>query len=325
MARGMATPTGPDGPCAPVPAGGPTTGPTEGFPDTAWSGIAVTDLRSLPDSGEPLDDEDMDAPPFPFDADEFQLHPPDRRLDPAILDVLRSEADRELQARRAESAERPPQTIRHRILDERPDDRAEDRLAPQHFLLSNDEPRTDWPAPVPEPQLSKAPAEVVAAPPVTSLQPAAPPPEKRLAPLQPAAPIDAGPPAVSAIPVPPDPTVPQRAARAASRPTPDPAPPPDAGPSRQSVPGLPVAVSAQDLAVVAEARHRRGFRLGFGATAGLVAAMLALFFAAPALLEALPSAAPVLGPVIEGGTAVQASMRRAIEASAAAIGGGLAP
>jgi len=114
-------------------------------------------------------------------------------------------------------------------------------------------------------------------------------------------------------PPPPDPPAAPRPAQGNAAAGTGPAPP-DAGTSPTVDPGararrdLPVVLSPGERAEGLYRQRRRGFRLGFAATAGLACAALAAYAGAPRLAEAWPALAGLADAVGRHGAQVQATL-----------------
>lgn len=232
--------------------------------------------------------------------------PPRRKIDPDVLRVLREEASREHKARRKPPAE---------PLETQPD------LGP-----------LDPPA-RPSPHLSAAPSPAPAGAGVEGLR-------ARLARLQAAEGAadravwsrgedEHGAPAARPGPR-PDASAPQRAAppgTAAPAGPPKTGARPAAGEPASHVPPagprarLPVKVSAQELALIAEREQQRGFRWGFGLTAGFAAAALVCYLVAPSLAQSVPATAPLVRQVVQTGAAVQTALVEFLAPVTALVGG----
>lgn len=78
---------------------------------------------------------------------------------------------------------------------------------------------------------------------------------------------------------------------------------------------LPATLTPAEVAVIYEKRQRKGFRLGFTATAGLCFVLVALFLAGPRLAAGIPASKPLLTPFLAAGEAAQSAISSRFKAS----------
>ncbi|QDY68594.1 zinc-ribbon domain-containing protein [Qingshengfaniella alkalisoli] len=77
---------------------------------------------------------------------------------------------------------------------------------------------------------------------------------------------------------------------------------------RRSDPGLPVAVSKQELAIIRERKERRDFRIGFAIPVLACLIALALYLGAPLIAGHAPQADPFLSVISEHGETLQSAI-----------------
>ncbi len=77
---------------------------------------------------------------------------------------------------------------------------------------------------------------------------------------------------------------------------------------------LPVRIDRQSLAAYRAQQHRKGFRLGYGASVGMCCGLLALYLGAPQVARWLPAGTPLAERVIDHGDRVQAALVGALRA-----------
>lgn len=77
---------------------------------------------------------------------------------------------------------------------------------------------------------------------------------------------------------------------------------------------LPVRIDAPSIAAYRAQQHRKGFRLGYGASVGMCCGLLALYLGAPQVARWLPAGTPLAERVIDHGDRVQAALVGALRA-----------
>ncbi len=75
---------------------------------------------------------------------------------------------------------------------------------------------------------------------------------------------------------------------------------------------LPVRLDPHGLATYRARQHRKGFRMGYGASLGICCAALALYLGAPQLARWLPAGTPLAEMVVDHGDRVQAALLDAL-------------
>lgn len=238
--------------------------------------------------------------------------PPRRKIDPRVLEVLRSEAKVEAEARRMESST-PLESQEELPLEPRPRRSATEvraRLAKlqeaerkstsdTRWTHSGDLP-SDLPDDDPEPEAVAPRSGFPPLPPMARPRPVPPPGSAD------AAPTDAAP------------TVaPETPSGPAPRAGVEPAAPGEVPRSRT----LPAKIGKRELAAFEVAQARQGFRIGFAVPVAVVVVALGGYLAAPRLLDRMPSAEPVLTALISQGDMVQERLASQILAAFERLGG----
>ena len=77
---------------------------------------------------------------------------------------------------------------------------------------------------------------------------------------------------------------------------------------------LPVRLDPRGLAEYRARQHRKGFRMGYGASLGICCTALALYLGAPQMARWLPAGTPLAEMVIDHGDRVQAALLDALRA-----------
>ena len=77
---------------------------------------------------------------------------------------------------------------------------------------------------------------------------------------------------------------------------------------------LPVRIAPPSVAAYRAQQHRKGFRLGYGASVGLCCGLLTLYLGAPQVARWLPAGTPLAERVIDHGDRVQAALVGALRA-----------